>query len=42
MTAATREPFAPTIRYDGNMADDDKLMTWVNATLTRMKSSKTN
>jgi hypothetical protein len=39
---ATREPFAPTIRYDGNMADDEKLMKWVNATLTRMKSSKTN
>ena len=39
---ATREPFAPTIRYDGNMADDDQLMKWVDQTLTRMKSSKAN
>ncbi|USX27615.1 S41 family peptidase [Oxalobacteraceae bacterium OTU3CINTB1] len=39
---ATREPFVPAVRYDGNMADDDKLMKWVDATLTRMKSSKTN
>jgi len=39
---ATREPFVPTIRYDGNMADDKKLMVWVNATLTGMKSRKAN
>ena len=23
---ATREPFVPAVRYDGNMADDNKLM----------------
>ncbi len=37
---ATREPFVPTVRYNGNMADDDKLMAWVNATLTGMKSRR--
>ncbi|MEO5934191.1 MAG: hypothetical protein ABIQ08_11670, partial [Duganella sp.] len=35
---ATREPFVPAVRYDGNMADDDKLMAWVNATLDRLKA----
>ena len=35
---ATREPFVPAVRYDGNMADDDKLMAWVNATLDRLKT----
>ncbi|MBP1206275.1 hypothetical protein JOD97_004348 [Duganella sp. 1411] len=35
---ATREPFAPTMRYDGNMADDDQLMAWVDATLTRLSA----
>ena len=35
----TREPFVPTIRYDGNMADDEKLMTWVNQTLSRVTTN---
>ena len=38
---ATREPFVPAVRYDGNMADDEKLMKWVNATLTRMTPNST-
>ncbi|HWW71534.1 MAG TPA: hypothetical protein VN089_16460, partial [Duganella sp.] len=38
---ATRAPFVPTVRYDGNMADDDKLMAWVNNTLTRMTTHST-
>ncbi len=38
---ATREPFVPTVRYDGNMADDDKLMKWVDSTLTRMTTNST-
>ena len=36
---ATREPFVPAIRYEGNMADDEKLMTWVNDTLSRMTTN---
>ena len=36
---ATREPFVPAVRYDGNMADDEKLMKWVDATLTRMTAN---
>ncbi|WP_177196895.1 S41 family peptidase [Duganella sp. CF517] len=39
---ATREPFVPALRYDGNMADDDKLMKWVDATLTRLQPGKSN
>ena len=38
---ATREPFVPTLRYDGNMADDEQLMKWVDATLTGMTSNPT-
>ena len=36
---ATREPFVAAVRYDGNMADDDKLMKWVDNTLTRMTTN---
>jgi hypothetical protein len=38
---ATREPFVPAVRYDGNMADDEKLMAWVDKTLTRMTTNST-
>ena len=31
---ATREPFVPALRYDGDMADDEALMAWVSARLS--------
>lgn len=34
---ATREPFVPDLHYPGNMADDQALMKWVNASLTAFK-----
>ena len=37
---APREPFMPTIAYSGNVADDEALMKWVNATLTPLKSHR--
>ncbi|PXX44127.1 S41 family peptidase [Undibacterium pigrum] len=34
---AAREPFVPGIPYTGNMADDSKLMAWVEGILQSMK-----
>ncbi len=36
-TQATREPFVPDLAYQGDMADDERLMKWVAAELARLK-----